>query len=82
VQFGKASSPANMKLVWQKFYEDATIGKEDEIKQKNNTNVTTKYVVMNGKSGYYFAWTRNLYYFSIKTKNKEDADEFMKHFPW
>lgn len=82
VQFGKALNPTEMKVVWQKFYEDATVNKEDQIKQQNNTNPSTKYVLMNGKSGYFFAWTRNLYYFSIKTKLKEDADEFMKVFPW
>lgn len=82
VTFGKAYSQSGLIGVWTRMYDDATDGKLSQIKLKNTTSTTAKYVLMNGKSGIFYAWTRNLYYFSIKTKYKEDADEFMKLFPY
>lgn len=82
ILFGKATDQNDMKAVWSKIYDDATDGKTNEIKQKNIISASNKYLLMNGKSGYYYAWTRNLYYFSIETKNKAVADEFMKVFPY
>ncbi|MBK9329470.1 MAG: hypothetical protein IPM95_09210 [Sphingobacteriales bacterium] len=82
VQFGKALNQANMAIEWSKLCEDAMDGRQYKVLQQNNTNVNTKFLLMEGKSGYYYAWTRNLYYFSIRTKVKADADDFMKSFPW
>ena len=82
VVFGKAISQENMKTIWIKLYDEATIGKESQVKQKNVANTTNRYLLMQGSSGYFYAWTRNLYFFSIQTKNKLDADEFMKLFPY
>ena len=81
VVFGKAVSQSDIKNIWTKIYDEATIGKESQIKQKNVTSTTARYLLMQGIKNYFFAWTRNLYYFSIQTKNKPDADEFMSLFP-
>ncbi len=81
LSFGKASSQEDMSVVWRKIYDNATDGRENEVKQKNLSASTVRYFVLHGNS-YMFAWTRNLYYFSISTSNKSDADEFMKSFPW
>jgi len=82
VVFGKAVNQANLKSIWTKIYDDATIGKENQIKQKNVVSSTNKYLLMQSAKNYFFAWTRNMYYFSIQTKNKVDAEEFMKLFPY
>ena len=82
VTFGKTYNQMDLNSVWTRIYDDATNGKENQIKQKNTTSTSAKYILMNGKSGIFYAWTRNLYFFSIKTKNKIDADEFMKLFPY
>ncbi len=82
IKFGKASSQEDMKTVWLKIYDDATDGKTNEIKQKNVVSISNKYLLMSGKSGYSYTWTRNLYYFILETKNKDVADEFMKLFPY
>ena len=49
VLFGKANSQDNLKGIWKKLYDDATDGKESQVKQKNLTSTTTKYFVMEGK---------------------------------
>ncbi|MBK9794301.1 MAG: hypothetical protein IPP60_14710 [Sphingobacteriales bacterium] len=82
VTFGKEYSQAGINTTWTKIYDDATDGKENQIKQKNTTSASNKYLLMSGKSGYFYAWTRNLYYFSIETNNKAIADDFMKLFPY
>ncbi|MFN8260639.1 MAG: hypothetical protein U0X41_06810 [Chitinophagales bacterium] len=82
VTFGKAYSQAGLNTAWAKIYDDATDGKQNQIKQKNTTSTSNKYLLMNGKSGYFYAWTRNLYYFSIETENKIIADSFMTVFPY
>lgn len=82
VEFGKALSFDDMKTEWLKIYYRAVDGRESEVKQKNMTSTSTKYIVIQGASGYYFAWTRNLFYFTIQAKNKEDVDDFMTFFPW
>lgn len=82
VVFGKATSQASLNSTWQKIYDDATIGNANQIKQKNTTSNSCKYVLIQSNKNYFFAWTRNLYYFSIQTKYKPDADEFMKIFPY
>lgn len=82
VTFGKAYSQSGLSMIWTKIYDDATDGKLTQLKQKNTTNPSAKYLLMQGKSGLFYAWTRNLYYFSIQTKDKADADEFMKLFPY
>jgi hypothetical protein len=82
VVFGKAVSQNDLKNIWTKLYDEATIGKEIQIKQKNTGSSNSKFLLMQNPKNYYFAWTRNLYYFSIQTKNKPDADEFMKLFPY
>ena len=82
VTFGKAYSQIGLNNTWTKIYDKATDGKAAQIKSKNTTSTSAKYVLMNGKSGLFYAWTRNLYYFSIETKYKTDADEFMKLFPY
>lgn len=80
--FGKAYSQTDLSSAWTRIYDNATSGKEKQIKQKSSTGSTTKYILMQSTSNLYFAWTRNLYYFSIQTKYKTDADEFMKLFPY
>jgi hypothetical protein len=80
--FGKAYSQAGMEVIWTRIFNDATAGKENQIKQKNAISPSSKYLLMQGKYSYYYVWTRNLYFFSIKTKNKIIADEFMKVFPY
>lgn len=82
VEFGKATSQANMSIIWTKLYNEESDGKESFIKNKNLTSTSTKYLLIQTPKVYYFSWTRNLYYFSIKTKIKADADEFMKLFPY
>ncbi|MCC6583258.1 MAG: hypothetical protein IT271_06115 [Chitinophagales bacterium] len=82
VIFGKEYSQVGLHSVWTKIYDNATDGKENQIKQKNTTSTSNKYLLMSGKSGYFYAWTRNLYYFSIETNNKAIADDFMKLFPY
>jgi len=82
VTFGKAINQNDMKIIWTKLYDDETLGKENQVTQKNNTSTTTKYLLMQSSTSYYFAWTHNLYFFSIKTKHKIDADDFMKLFPY
>jgi len=82
VEFGKAVSQNDMKIIWTKLYDEATMGKESQIKHKDGNSTTAKYLLMQGSKSYFYAWTRNLYYFSIQTKNKLDADEFMKLFPY
>lgn len=82
VVFGKAANQTKLNTAWLKLFDEATMGKEKLIKQKNTTSNTCKYVLMQDNKFYYFAWTRNLFYFSIQTKNKLDADEFMKLFPY
>ncbi len=79
--FGKAVSPSDMNIAWTKLYDNVTEDKVKEIKKKSLPNSATKFLEMQGKT-YLFAWTRNLYYFCISTKNKADADDFMKSFPW
>lgn len=82
VIFGKAQNQDDMKIIWAKLCDKATEnGKEKEVKLRNNTNPSVKYLLMDG-SNYLYAWTRNLYYFYISTKYKADADDFMKSFPW
>jgi hypothetical protein len=81
LSFGKASSQEDMSVVWRKIYDNATDGREQDIKQKDLSASSVKYFVLNGRT-YMFAWTRNLYYFSISASNKSDADEFMRSFPW
>lgn len=80
--FGKAEDQEDMKMIWQKLYDDASDGKLNQIIQKNTASKTLKYVLLNGTSGYYFLWTRNLFYFRLEAKNKSIADEFMKVFPY
>lgn len=80
--FGKAYSQSGLNYAWTRIYDNAVEGKEKQVKQKNTTSTTNKYVLMNGESGYYFAWTRNFYYFTLKTKSKAIADEFMSVFPY
>ncbi len=82
VTFGRAYSQTGMSAIWTKIYDDATEGKENQIKQKNTTSTTNKYLLMQGKSGFFYAWTRNLYFFTVKTKENSVADEFMKVFPY
>jgi hypothetical protein len=82
VTFGRGYTQTGMNAIWTKIYDDATSGKLNQIKQKNSTSASTKYLLMQGKSSYYFAWTRNMYFFSIRTSNKATADEFMKIFPY
>ena len=79
--FGKAVSQDDMKSVWKKLYDNATDGKDKQVKQKEMVSPSLKYVLMQG-NGVLFAWTRNLYYFCISTKEKSDLDDFMKSFPW
>ena len=81
MQFGKAVSHSDMDIIWTKLYDEVTEGKEKEVKQKSANNNASRYFLMQGKT-YLFAWTRNLYYFCISAKNKADADDFMKSFPW
>jgi hypothetical protein len=81
LMFGKASNQEDMGIIWRKLYDNATSSREKEIKQKDLSNTLVKYFVLQGRT-YVFAWTRNLYYFSITASNKSDADEFMKSFPW
>lgn len=80
--FGKAYSQSELNMAWTRIYDEAVLGKNNEIKQKNTTSTSNKYLLMNGKSGFFYAWTRNLYYFSIETKNKQLADDFMSIFPY
>jgi hypothetical protein len=82
VTFGKAYSQSGLNMAWSKIYDDATDGKLNEVKQKNTSSASNKYLLMNGQSGFFYAWTRNFYYFSIETKNKQLADEFMGVFPY
>ena len=82
ITFGKTYNQTDLNSVWDRIYDNATSGKENQIKQKNISSPSSKYVLMNGKSGLFYAWTRNFYYFNIKKKNKTDADEFMKLFPY
>lgn len=82
VTFGKAVNQSDIKIIWTKLYDNETLGKENQIIQKNNNSTTTKYLLMQSATSYYFAWTHNLFFFSIKTKYKIDADEFMKLFPY
>lgn len=82
VTFGKTYNQVDLNNTWTRIYDDATSGKENQIKQKNITSPSAKYVLMNSKSGLFYAWTRNFYYFSIRTTDKMDADEFMKLFPY
>ncbi|MEN9447073.1 MAG: hypothetical protein RJA25_363 [Bacteroidota bacterium] len=81
ITFGKAYSQLELSTAWTNIYDDAISGKKNEIKQQN-TNSSNKYLLMNGESGFLFAWTRNFYYFSIEAKSKQLADEFMKVFPY
>jgi len=80
--FGKAYSQSALNTAWTKIYDDATDGKMEQVKQKNTTNTTNKYLLMNGKAGFFYGWTRNFYYFTIETRNKDLADEFMTVFPY
>lgn len=82
VEFGKATGQANMNIIWTKLYNEETAGKEKFIKNKNLTSTSTKYLLIQNSNMYFYGWSRNLYYFSIKTKIKTDADEFMKLFPY
>ena len=82
VIFGRATDQQDMTAIWKKMYDEETADREKDIKQKNVASTSTRFVVIDGKKSYLFAWTRNLYYFSIETKEKSDADEFMKSFPW
>ena len=82
VEFGKATNQSDMSIIWTKLYNDEASGKESYIKSKNLTSTSTKYLLINSTKTYYFAWTRNLYYFSLKTKSKAEIDEFMKIFPY
>ena len=63
VVFGKATSQADLKNIWIKLYDEATIGNENQIKQKNTTSTNNKYLLMQTNKYYFFAWTHNLYYF-------------------
>lgn len=82
VTFGKSLNQTNLNIVWAKIYDDATDGKAKEIKQINSSSINSKYLSLQGKSGFFYAWTRNLYFFSIETKFKSDADNFMSLFPY
>lgn len=82
VTFGKATSQSDMNIIWTKLYNEETDGKESFIKNKNLTSTSTKYLLLQTSKIYFYAWSRNLYYFSIKAKTKADADEFMKLFPY
>jgi hypothetical protein len=81
VNFGKAWDQNDMKVIWDRMFRESTEGKEGQLKQKNMTNPSTKYFLLEGPK-FQYTWTRNLYYFSITTKDKADADDFMKSFPW
>lgn len=82
VEFGKAQDQEDMKIIWGKLYDNATekINSSD-IKLRNNSSVSNRLLLIQGNP-YYFAWTRNLYYFSVSGKSKTDVDDFMKTFPW
>ena len=80
--FGKAYSQSELSISWLKLYNAAIEGRTRDIKQKNTGNSSAKYILIDGRSGYLYAWTRNLYIFSIDAKNKQLADEFMSVFPY
>ncbi|MDB5226283.1 MAG: hypothetical protein JWN78_476 [Bacteroidota bacterium] len=80
--FGKGVTSADMNIIWTKLYDSVTEDKISDIKKKSPQNGSIKYLEMQGKKSYLFAWSRNLYYFCISTKDKADADDFMKSFPW
>lgn len=80
--FGKAYSMPELNVAWLKIYDDAIDGRTKDVKQKNIQNQNNKYLLLDGREGYFFGWTRNLYYFSIETKNKTIADAFMSVFPF
>ncbi len=83
VSFGKAYSQDNLNSSWMKIYDDVlSRSKKSKSKISQASVKNTKYVLMQSNYDQYFAWTRNLYYFSIQTKNKLDADDFMKLFPY
>ena len=82
VEFGKATNQADMSIIWTKLYNEESDGKENFIKNKNLTSTSNKYLLIQTPKTYFYGWSRNLYYFSIKTKTKADADEFMKVFPY
>ena len=80
--FGKAYTSSELNISWLKLYNDVTEGRTRDIKQKSADKSTIKYILIDGRAGYLYAWTRNLYFFSIEAKNKQLADEFMNVFPY
>ncbi len=83
VSFGKAYSQENLQSAWIKMYDDVMgKSKTKSAKVSTQSSKNIKYIYLQSTYNQYLAWTRNLYFFSIQTKHKSDADEFIKLFPY